>query len=330
MNINGLMQPTIVKSGYYSTEGNHHSASSKQVKEQENDTAATIEISRAGFKKAQFFHRADQPELDQMPGRSGRIPAEPDGLARESAEEVPAIRKENQSPAEKNHLEDVYHGSKSLSDELSSLLGSSATGKTETALGSRPADPNYPNDSLYYSIAYSKCEYMTLEELKKTPSLGYAIHGDSFESCLKDYEARKADIEKKCGHDEELLSAHLERLNIGLRHKFSSLALRLGKQMDFVRENGDVSGEHHKLAAHKDFNFKEFQQNAYNMMDEFCQAIIKLFDRGYNAADVYQSSIALMNEKYDKTTSVNNLSFSDYMVLQEYSLIEERERKNQE
>ena len=252
------------------------------------------------------------------------IPAATVEISDDGLKKAQDNQKENQSPIEKSSIEDVFHGtSTKISGELSELLG----GGTNTALGPRPADSNA------FPIGfnpYSNYQYHSLEELKNKSGFGYVVHGDSFESILKDYEVRRADIEKKCGHDEELMAAHLEQLNFGLRHRFSSLAFRLGKQIEYTRQNGSSLEEFQKLATHKDFNFKKFQQNAYDMMDEFAQAIVNFFDKGYNAADAFKSSIELMSNKYVKTSSVNELSFSDYMILQEYSLLEKRTQETSE
>lgn len=74
-----------------------------------------------------------------------------------------------------------------------------------------------------------------------------------------------------------------------------------------------------KLAMHSDFNEAEFKTNMANMMGEYAKAIAQNFKSGTDAVSTQKTAFELMLATFNKTTSVNNLSFNDFMVVYKHS-----------
>jgi len=94
-----------------------------------------------------------------------------------------------------------------------------------------------------------------------------------------------------------ILTAEIERLNARLANKDSQ----------------------NKLAVNKDFNIDEFSKNSSDLMREYARAITQNMKSGMDSVSAQKSAFEFMLESFNKTTSVNNLSFKDFMAVYNHS-----------
>ena len=74
-----------------------------------------------------------------------------------------------------------------------------------------------------------------------------------------------------------------------------------------------------KLAMHSDFDEVEFKTNMANQMGEYARQIAQNFKSGVDSVSAQKTAFELMMSVFNKTTSINNLSFSDFMVVYKHS-----------
>jgi hypothetical protein len=123
-------------------------------------------------------------------------------------------------------------------------------------------------------------------------------------------------------HDTELLEANLRALDEGFKWHLNHLAMIESATLwlDQVREQFAQKGtpspiDNHPIATHRDFNHREFRENTINMLREFAtQYIQQINSNGGDFESAWNSTLAILSAM--ETTSVNNLSFDDFMVFQ--------------
>lgn len=88
-----------------------------------------------------------------------------------------------------------------------------------------------------------------------------------------------------------------------------------------MKQMGVILDEHtdHAIAAHKDFNAKDFTANSVNLMKNFAQTFISKIKEGLDFVNAQKSTVEYMLLTFNQTTSVNNLSFNDFSVLLKHS-----------
>ena len=73
----------------------------------------------------------------------------------------------------------------------------------------------------------------------------------------------------------------------------------------------------HALANNRNFNREEFANNATSMMSQFAQFHLSQINSGINVNDALRASMNFMGSgMFGMTTSVNNLSFNDFLLVQ--------------
>ena len=74
-----------------------------------------------------------------------------------------------------------------------------------------------------------------------------------------------------------------------------------------------------KLAMHSDFDEVELKTNMANQLWEYARLITQNFKSVMDAISAQKTAFELMLQTFNKTTSINNLSFSDVMVVYKHS-----------
>ncbi|MCL2078079.1 MAG: hypothetical protein FWH08_06725 [Oscillospiraceae bacterium] len=137
------------------------------------------------------------------------------------------------------------------------------------------------------------------------------------------YQELREQIINTFGDNEELLSKNLDSLDKAFELTLVKVARSTASQLEFEREyaknetgTSNHKWESNKLATNKNFNEKVFETHAVDMMKQFAQSFLKQVNGGFNFGDALKNATDFMNNAFGKTTSVNNLSFSDFMLLQ--------------
>jgi len=75
--------------------------------------------------------------------------------------------------------------------------------------------------------------------------------------------------------------------------------------------------EPHALGNHKNFNRKEFERNSRDMMAQFAKEFLGQVNSGISINDSLKAATDFINSIFGLTTSVNKLSFKDFLYLNE-------------
>jgi len=144
------------------------------------------------------------------------------------------------------------------------------------------------------------------------------------------YEKGREGILKAFSDDEELMNAHLQVFNDAFEYHFQKIAFHIALSLSFERmeahrlENQGYVG--HKLAINKDFNKEDFEANSKNMLKEYGCNFLNNIKNGLNYADAKKSTLEYMAEAF-KTTSVNSLSLSDFMLIGKYMVADKGDKR---
>jgi len=175
----------------------------------------------------------------------------------------------------------------------------------------------------YYSLLFM----LDVQEANKAFGTRYSISSsglpDTTEQTVARYNELREQVIKEFSHDTGLLEEHLAALDKGFEDRLVSNAVstaaHLAAQQLFmsVMDKAEYSEDgFHPLARHKNFNREDFAANARELMKQFAQNYTQqLTDNANNYSAAWESTLKLMNET--KTTSVNNLSFNDFKILEE-------------
>lgn len=166
------------------------------------------------------------------------------------------------------------------------------------------------------------------DEINKTMSqAGAQINGwecYSVERTVARYDELREEVINTFGHDEELLAKNLASLDKAFENNLRQVA---DSQTTMMEAEKDRTGlwerngqqplwEPHKLGTNKDFNKETFGTNAKNMMQQFAQKFLEQIKTGASSNSAMSNAFDFMSQLFNKTTSVNNLSFNDFMILQ--------------
>ena len=146
---------------------------------------------------------------------------------------------------------------------------------------------------------------------------------DTVEQTTARYNELREQVMKEFSHYKGLLEEHLAALDKGFEAELVSnavgMAAHLAAQqlfMSTMKKDEYSEDEFHPLAQHKNFNKDDFAANARELMKQFAQKYTQqLMDNVNNFSAAWENTLKLMSET--KTTSVNNLSFNDFKILEE-------------
>ena len=146
---------------------------------------------------------------------------------------------------------------------------------------------------------------------------------DTTEQTVARYNELRDQVMNEFSHDKALLEEHLAALDKGFEDQLVSnavgMAAHLAAQQLFmsIMDKAEYSEEgFHPLARHKEFNKEDFAANARELMKQFAQKYTQqLMENANNYSTAWENTLKLMNET--KTTSINNLSFNDFKILEE-------------
>jgi phage terminase Nu1 subunit (DNA packaging protein) len=90
---------------------------------------------------------------------------------------------------------------------------------------------------------------------------------------------------------------------------------------EIERMNGrlGIKDNHHKLAANNGFDSDEFAKNSAYLMREYAQKITQEIKSGLDFSTAQKSAFEYMLETFNKTKSLNELSFNDFLVVYNHS-----------
>ena len=148
-------------------------------------------------------------------------------------------------------------------------------------------------------------------------------HANTVDRSVARYEELRDEVHKAFGHDNELLAKNLKALDNAFESNLQSIAHHAAIRMDWDRmmteskESRNNPHEPHALANHKNFNSKEFERNSREMMAQFSRNYLEQINGGFSFNDALRSAMDFINSLFNTTTSVNNLSFKDFLVLNE-------------
>jgi hypothetical protein len=136
------------------------------------------------------------------------------------------------------------------------------------------------------------------------------------------YNELREQVISEFSHDEKLLEANLNALDEGFMRHLDHLAASEAALLwlDQVRHQAAQRGtpspiDNHPLATHKDFNHKVFRENTMNLLRDFAtQYIQQINNNGGDFKSAWNSTLEVLNST--ETTSVNSLSFNDFMIFQ--------------
>ncbi|MCL2083270.1 MAG: hypothetical protein FWH04_08580 [Oscillospiraceae bacterium] len=136
------------------------------------------------------------------------------------------------------------------------------------------------------------------------------------------YEELREQIIAQFGNCQERLEKNLGSLDQAFTRKLNRLASSAAYHLENERSYAqywDKKGmepqwEVNKLALDKNFNRDTFEMNAQNMMKQFAQAFVQKIKSGMDSLSSMNAVVELMN-RTTQTTSINNLSLSDFMIL---------------
>jgi len=140
------------------------------------------------------------------------------------------------------------------------------------------------------------------------------------EDALSWYEKGRTEIINVYGNDAEILDNHLKAFDRGFEQHLQWIAKTVTGEMELETKQlttyakNNIGYEGHKLATNKDFNIKEFESNIKVLMKEFGQSFLQRINEGFDFTEAKKNTIEYMVEN-TKTTSVNKLSYSDFMVV---------------
>jgi hypothetical protein len=146
----------------------------------------------------------------------------------------------------------------------------------------------------------------------------------SLEFSVARYEELRDETIKTFAGDKDLLDKNLESLDAAFAQHLerrvalvSARALESDKTMaNWAKNSGnEIPYELNKIAIHKSFNMDKFHANAQEMMKQFAQEYLQQIKGGAGYASAWENAVAIMTRSTE-TTSVNKLSFSDYMILE--------------
>jgi len=136
------------------------------------------------------------------------------------------------------------------------------------------------------------------------------------------YEELREQVIKAFENDKELLEKNLESLDWAFAFNLERVARSNARHLEsesmtanWAKNTGnEPKWELNKLGAHKSFNMNRFQSNAINLMRQFAQEYIQQIKDGASYASAWGNAVEIMT-RTTETASVNNLSFSDFMIL---------------
>lgn len=158
---------------------------------------------------------------------------------------------------------------------------------------------------------------------------------NTVESSIARHAELRDEVHRAFGHDSELLAANLAALDRAFesnmqeiarsisdsaRHEsslaesravFQAQVQKFGTGSEFLRHH-----ETHALANHSSFNHREFERNTLNMMNQLTQFHLGQLNTGMNNNNAWQATMNFMSSMFGATTSVNSLSFNDFLLVQ--------------
>lgn len=150
----------------------------------------------------------------------------------------------------------------------------------------------------------------------------FGYYQRNVETSVARYGELRDEILKAFEDDKDLLDKNLKSLDTAFGQHLERVALSNARHLESERimaraaktKGEEPLWESNKLALQKSFNMDKFADNAKNLMQQFVQEVISQIKNGssYNTA---MNKAAEMITRTTKTTSINELSFSDYMIL---------------
>lgn len=186
-------------------------------------------------------------------------------------------------------------------------------------------DTNLRNS--YYSSMFT-WSHMSMDEINsayKSVREGNYVHTDKpgishIDDAVARYNELRDKVTRAFEGDADLLKANLRSLDRAFESSMrwvsvsESWYLHLeNTEAKVVKNTGEPAHyETHALAKHKDFNAEKFRDNTNNLLIKFAAEYAKQSQSGDNKSAWTNAVKAMIDST--KTTSVNNLSFSDYMI----------------
>ncbi|MCL2634058.1 MAG: hypothetical protein FWD34_06040 [Oscillospiraceae bacterium] len=156
------------------------------------------------------------------------------------------------------------------------------------------------------------------------------------EAAMSKYMELRDEVFKAFGHDENLLNKNLDTLDKAFENRLHVLGVGVAQSAGISGDYAEYSQEHgndyeaHALFSNVNFNQNAFQNNVAELMRELAQAFLNSIRSGIDYADAQKSAFEYMLEAFNKTTSVNNLSFADFLVVMKYSNLDEQYNNSHE
>jgi hypothetical protein len=306
-----------------------------------NDVAATIEISDTGREKAQLTYGkwGDNPEFDALRHQmmnDARATREATGWQGKPAKEL-----------------EVYPLARDMKEDLASALMPKVTDNITFTY--QPTENHIRNVFTYQKFEGTSLQNIEDSEISRFASdlrdgyYRYLFYADNqrvndildkgfydltlscnrantMENNLARYEELREEINRVFGHDQTMLAKNLASLDTAFEWQMADLARATASEMQFHRDtaqygwNSDYPAfETNRLATHRDFNRDEFEKSAVTMMRDFAKSYTANINGGLSYAAALEGVFASMNFNYGLTTSVNNLSFADFLLLNKHS-----------
>lgn len=155
--------------------------------------------------------------------------------------------------------------------------------------------------------------------------LKYSLNGwnaHTTELSAARYEELREQVIKAFGNDKELLNKNLDSLDRAFAGNMERIAWSNANHLESERimeraakvKDEEPLWEPNKLATHKAFNWEKFRKNAESLMRQFAQEYIQQIKSGMSYTSAWDNAVGIMKNS-TTTTSVNELSFSDFMIL---------------
>jgi hypothetical protein len=155
-----------------------------------------------------------------------------------------------------------------------------------------------------------------------TSGFGFIDTAFSLEGSIARHAQLRDEVHRAFGHDSELLAANLDALDRAFTGVAVDIAQSAVGELESQRSMSQSRGglrfdfEPNALATHRNFNSDELRENVREMMIQFSQFHTSQMNNGMSSDNAFQASMNFMNSMFSTTTSVNNLSWSDFMFTQ--------------
>ncbi|MCL2250191.1 MAG: hypothetical protein FWC13_13115 [Oscillospiraceae bacterium] len=173
----------------------------------------------------------------------------------------------------------------------------------------------------YFRLLFSQSNERANTMMLQSNGLGQANwhYNHTLESSIARHAELRDEVYRAFGHDSGLLAANLDSLdrafeghNMLIAWHISSL-MSSERAMSSSRDSLTWDFEPNALANHRSFNRDEFENHAREMMGQLSRFHLQQVNSGVNPNDAFRAAMNFTSGMFGMTTSVNNLSFNDFM-----------------